>query len=58
MPQADPFEGLTWEDVERQYARYILRNNGWNVTRASKAADVNRSTFASRIRKLGIKREL
>lgn len=53
----DYFKGLTWEDVERQYAKYILKNNSWNVTRASKAADVNRSTFASRIRKLGIKRE-
>lgn len=53
----DPFQGMTWEDVERQYAKFILRNNSWNVTKASKAAGVNRSTFASRIRKLGIKRE-
>lgn len=57
MQPVEPFKGLTWEDVERLYAKYILRNNSWNVTKASKAADVNRSTFASRIRKLGIKRE-
>lgn len=57
LQSVDPFQGLTWEDVERQYAKYILRNNSWNVTRSSKAAGVNRSTFASRIRKLGIKRE-
>ncbi|MBU1172492.1 MAG: sigma-54-dependent Fis family transcriptional regulator [Proteobacteria bacterium] len=57
MHDAEQFRGLTWEDVERKYAKYILRNNSWNVTRASKSAGVNRSTFASRIRKLGINRE-
>lgn len=51
------YEGMTWEDVERDYAKFVLRKSGWNVTRAAKMAVVNRSTFASRIRKLGIKRE-
>jgi len=52
----DPFLNKSWEDVEKQYATYILKRNGWNVSKASKAADVNRSTFASRLRKLGITR--
>ena len=53
----DPFLNMKWEDVEKKYATYILTKNNWNVTRASKAADVNRSTFASRLRKLGICRD-
>jgi DNA-binding NtrC family response regulator len=56
-PLSEQFMDMSWEDVERIYAHYILKKNGWNVTRASKAAGVNRSTFASRLRKLGIKRE-
>jgi DNA-binding NtrC family response regulator len=55
--QADPFLNKKWEEVEMDYAKYVLRKNGWNVSKAAKAADVNRSTFASRLRKLGITRE-
>lgn len=53
----DPFLNMTWEDVEKKFATYVLRKNGWNVSKAAKAAEVNRSTFASRLRKLGIGRE-
>lgn len=53
----DFFRDLKWEEVERKYAHYVLKKNSWNVTRAAKFSGVNRSTFASRIRKLGIKRD-
>ena len=57
--QGDPdfFKNMSWEDVEKKYAVHILMKNGWNVSKAAKAARVNRSTFASRLRKLGIVRE-
>ncbi len=57
VESVDPFLNMTWEDVERKYANYVLSKNGWNVSKASKTAGVNRSTFASRLRKLNITRD-
>ena len=54
--EPDFFKNMSWEDVEKKYAIHILKQNGWNVSKAAKAARVNRSTFASRLRKLGITR--
>jgi DNA-binding NtrC family response regulator len=48
------FGERTWEQVEKAYVRYLLEQYDGNVTRAAKAAAINRSTFASRMRKLGI----
>ena len=50
------FGSLSWQDVEEQYIHFILKRNNWNVTWAAKDAGLNRSTFASRMRRLGIKR--
>ncbi len=49
------FTDLSWEEVERGYALYLLKKNNWNVTNAAKDAKLNRSTFDSRIKRLGIK---
>jgi len=43
--------------VERAYGLEILEKYKWNVTKASKAAGVNRSTFDSRLKKLGISKD-
>ena len=51
------FGEMCWEEVEERYALYVLKKCNWNVTKAAEFSGVNRSTFASRIRKLGIKRE-
>ena len=51
------FGEMSWEQVEERYALYVLKKCNWNVTKAAEFSGVNRSTFASRIRKLGIKRE-
>ncbi len=48
---------MTWPRLEKEYVRALLRKNNWNITWASKIAGVNRSTFASRMRKLGIRRD-
>ena len=47
----------TWETLEHAYALALLEKFKWNVTKAAKAAGVNRSTFDSRLRKLGITKE-
>lgn len=49
--------GYSWEELERTYALALLEKFKWNVTKAARAAGVNRSTFDSRLRKLGISKE-
>lgn len=48
--------GYTWEGLERAYVGYLLGKNKWNVSRAAAEAGLNRSTFDSRMRKLGIRK--
>ncbi len=52
----EEFDGATWEDVERSYVEHLLDKNKWNVTKAAKDAGVNRSTFDSRMKRLGIQK--
>ena len=52
------FGRRTWRDVEREYIHYLMDAHRWNITRAAKAAAVNRSTFVSRMRRLGIHRKV
>jgi transcriptional regulator with GAF, ATPase, and Fis domain len=54
---APDLTAYTWEELERAYALALLERFKWNVTKAAKAAGVNRSTFDSRLRKLGINKE-
>lgn len=52
-PQEDLSE-LTWSEMEYTYIMNLLEKFRWNISRAARAADVNRSTFDSRMKKLGI----
>ncbi len=52
----DPDRALSWEDMEREYAVALLEKYKWNVSNAAKEAGLNRSTFDSRLKKLGIAR--
>ncbi|MCP4672431.1 MAG: AAA domain-containing protein [Desulfobacula sp.] len=47
---------MTWPQLEKEYVIVLLKKNNWNITWAAKASGINRSTFASRMRKLKIKR--
>ncbi len=47
---------LTWPGLEKTYVNSLLKKYNWNITWAAKASGINRSTFASRMRKLSIKR--
>jgi len=46
----------TWDELERAYVLSLLEKYKWHVTRAAKQAGLTRSTFNSRMRRLGIKR--
>ena len=48
------FDGYSWETLEKDYVTYLLNKNKWSITRAALEAQVNRSTFTSRMKKLGI----
>ena len=48
------FGQRTWEEVERDYMAYLLDQHSMNLTWAAEAAQVNRSTFVSRLRRLNI----
>jgi DNA-binding NtrC family response regulator len=54
--EASLFGDKSWEQVERSYALFLLKKNNWNISWASRDAGVNRSTFASRMKRLGIKK--
>lgn len=47
---------MTWPQLEQEYVISLLKKNNWNITWAAKASGINRSTFASRMRKLDIRR--
>ncbi|MCP4022517.1 MAG: sigma-54-dependent Fis family transcriptional regulator, partial [Desulfobacteraceae bacterium] len=48
---------LSWPELEKEYVVSLLKKNNWNITWAAKDSGINRSTFASRMRKLSIKRK-
>ena len=45
---------MRWEDVEKAYTLKLLDKHKWNISKAAKQAGLNRSTFDSRLKKLGI----
>ncbi len=47
----------TWEELERSYVLALLERCKWNITQAAARAGVNRSTFDSRMKKLGIRKK-
>jgi transcriptional regulator with GAF, ATPase, and Fis domain len=55
-PPEPSFEGKSWEDMERAYIGYLLEKHRWNISSAAREAQVNRSTFDSRLKRLGIQK--
>lgn len=47
---------MTWPDLENAYVMALMKKFNWNITWAAKASGINRSTFASRMRKLDVHR--
>ena len=52
----DPFQGKAWEDVERDYILSLLERSRWVVSHAAREAGLKRSTFDSRMKRLGIRK--
>lgn len=50
--------GGSWEDMEREYANHLLKKHHWVISRAAREAGLKRSTFDSRLKKLGIRKTL
>jgi transcriptional regulator with GAF, ATPase, and Fis domain len=50
------FQDKTWSDMEREYILHLLEKNRWVVSRAAEDAGLKRSTFDSRMKKLGIRK--
>ena len=48
------FASMTWSELESSYVMMLLEKHKWNVSQAARAAGINRSTFDSRMKKLGI----
>ncbi|WP_319777947.1 sigma-54-dependent Fis family transcriptional regulator [Maridesulfovibrio sp.] len=56
-PSAHDLTSMTWKEVEYSYVMKLLERYRWNISRAARAADINRSTFDSRMKKLGINKQ-
>ncbi len=50
------FSDYTWAELDKAYVKHLLQTNNWVVTRAARSAGINRSTFDSRMKKIGIKK--
>lgn len=48
---------LTWKEMEHSYILSLLDKFRWNISQAARAAEINRSTFDSRMKKLGISKK-
>ncbi len=49
-----PLAEYYWEDLERSYLLSLLESTRWNIAAAARQAGVKRTTFNSRMRRLGI----
>lgn len=59
--QSAPYNGFadhTFQTLEKAYILFLLEKNRWNITRAAADADLNRSTFDSRMKRLGIRKSM
>lgn len=61
MPDSCPLppdlSTMTWEEVEKSYVLCLLEKYKWNISAAARKAGINRSTFDSRMKKLGLSKK-
>jgi len=55
-PSSSLFDGRSWAEVEKAYALHLLEKHRWHITRAAREAGLSRSTFDSRLKRLGLSR--
>jgi len=49
-----PISDYSWEELEREYVMSLLEKTKWNIAAAARQAGLKRTTFSSRMKKLGI----
>ncbi|TNF47367.1 hydrogenase [bacterium] len=49
-----PISDYSWEELEREYVTSLLEKKKWNIAAAARHAGLKRTTFSSRMKKLGI----
>ncbi len=57
MHPAAPSSGRSLDDVEKQHIAVILRETDWNLSRAARILDIDRTTLYSKIRRYGLQQE-
>jgi two-component system, NtrC family, response regulator HydG len=57
MHPATPSSGRSLDDVEKQHIAVILRETDWNLSRAARILDIDRTTLYSKIRRYGLQQE-
>ena len=53
--RAFPREGISLEDVERNFLLQALETSGWNITQAARLLGLSRDTLRYRIEKYGLR---
>jgi transcriptional regulator with GAF, ATPase, and Fis domain len=56
-PPSSPGTGGSMEEMERAYILSVLEMTKWNVTAAAQHAGIKRTTFISRMKKLGLSKK-
>lgn len=49
-----PISEYSWEELEKEYVMSLLEMTKWNIAAAARHAGLKRTTFSSRMKKLGI----
>jgi transcriptional regulator with GAF, ATPase, and Fis domain len=50
------YDGKSWAEMEREYIMHLLGKHRWVISRAAEEAGLKRSTFDSRMKRLGIRK--
>jgi DNA-binding NtrC family response regulator len=53
---AEPRGGRTLDDVERAHIEQVLEETGWNLSRAARILDIDRTTLYNKLHRYGLKR--
>jgi len=56
-PTSEPRGGLSLEDVERVHIERVLEETGWNLSRAARVLEIDRTTLYSKLKRYGLRRQ-
>jgi transcriptional regulator of acetoin/glycerol metabolism len=52
----EPHGGRTLEDIERVHIERVLEETNWNLSRAARILDIDRTTLYNKLKRYGLKR--